>query len=114
MSAQLHSHSGSLRLRFSLLKKSPARLDCVCDALRGISGMEHVEASALTGAILIRYDGTAANNHRFWDEVEAVLEYNHLYHEQRAVDRHDDIAAPRNPVRRLVQRSAQVLAAVLR
>lgn len=114
MHAQLHAHPGSLRLRFALLKKCPARLDGVCDALRGIRGMQHVEASATTGAIVLRYDGTAAGNHRFWDEVEAVLEYNHLYHDQRAAERSGRGAALRNPVRRLVRRSAQALAAVLR
>jgi hypothetical protein len=114
MSAQLHALPGSLRLRFSLLKKSPARLDCVCEALRGIRGMEHVEASATTGAIDLRYDGVAANNHRFWDEVEAVLEYNHLYHDQREVERSEKVPSLRHPVTRLVRRSARVLASVLR
>ncbi|UUZ48179.1 hypothetical protein LP420_35585 [Massilia sp. B-10] len=28
----MHAHPGSLRLRFALLKKCPARLDGVCDS----------------------------------------------------------------------------------
>lgn len=111
MSAQTHPLPGSLQLRFALLRKSPARLACVCDALRGISGVEHVEGSVATGAISIRYEGAAAMHHRFWDEVEAILEYNHLYHDQPRLA-YTDVA--RSPVLRLVRRSAQALAAVLR
>lgn len=113
MSAQTHPLPGSLRLRFALLKKSPARLACVCDALRGIRGIEHVEANVATGSILIRYDGTAGNRHRLWDEVEAVLEYNHLYHDQQG-QRLAYADVTRSPVLRLVRRSAQALAAALR
>jgi hypothetical protein len=101
----------SQRLRFALLKKSPARLACVCDALRGIDGIEHVEASLATGGILIRYDSAAGNHHRLWDEVEAVLEYHHLYHDQQDTG---ETYATRSPVLRLVRRSAQALAAALR
>ena len=111
MSAQTQPVPGSLRLRFALLKKSPARLACVCDALRGIRGIEHVEASVASGSILIRYENAAGNHHRLWDDVEAVLEYNHLYHDQQG---RGDAYVARSPVLRLVRRSAQALAAVLR
>lgn len=76
-------HPGRLRLRFSLLKKNPARMAAVCDALRAIGGIGAVEGSPVTGAMLIHYDGAAGNNPRFWDDVEAVLEYHHLHHDAR-------------------------------
>lgn len=108
------SPSGRLRLQFALLKKSPARLAGVCDALRAVGGVAQVDASVAHGSIVIAYDGAAGASHRFWDDVEAVLEYHHLYH-----DGHDGLmdhgqVAPPNPVQRLVRRSARVLAAVLR
>ncbi|UUZ48172.1 hypothetical protein LP420_35550 [Massilia sp. B-10] len=53
----------------------------VCDALRAIGGIGAVEGSPVTGAMLIHYDGAAGNNPRFWDDVEAVLEYHHLHHD---------------------------------
>lgn len=107
MSTHNHSMHGRLRLRFALLKKNPARLACVCDSLRGIHGIQTVEASLLTGTMVIHYDNESGNKPRFWDDVEAVLEYNHLHHDKHAT-------TDRNPVHRLVQRSAQALAAALR
>ncbi|UUZ53768.1 hypothetical protein LP419_35005 [Massilia sp. H-1] len=49
--------------------------------LRAIGGIGAVEGSPVTGAMLIHYDGAAGNNPRFWDDVEAVLEYHHLHHD---------------------------------
>ncbi|SHG64194.1 heavy metal-associated domain-containing protein [Massilia sp. CF038] len=98
-----------LELRFALLQNNPARLAMVSDALRGLDGIEAVDVSVATGAMQIQYDGSVGNQHRFWDNVEAVLEAHHLYHDQRAAPRTHRFAGL--PVRQMVKRSALKLVA---
>jgi hypothetical protein len=107
MHATTDTLPGRLQLRFVALEKDSGRLASICESLRSIAGIRTVEADPGTGAMLIDYDAAAGTNPRFWDGVEAVLEYNHLYHDQRS-------APPAGSMRQLVRRSAQVLAAAWR
>jgi hypothetical protein len=114
---------GRLRLRFSQLRNDPLRLARVCDALRGIDGVQAIEASQLNGGMLIHYNARLARRPGFWDEVEAVLESNELYHtptpyQERAADQPSSGRGVVNTVaetlvQKLIERSATALVAAL-
>ncbi|HEY0064232.1 MAG TPA: hypothetical protein VGC21_19100 [Telluria sp.] len=112
MQAQALTLPVRLQLRFSLLKNNPARLASVSDALRGLDGIESVQVSAQTGTVLIQYDGAIGNKHRFWDNVEAVLEAHHLYHDDREAPLMHRFAGM--PVGQLMKRSALKLVSAWR
>lgn len=113
---------GRLRLRFSQLRNDPLRLARVCDALRAIDGVQAIEASQLNGGMLIHYNARLARRPGFWDEVEAVLESNKLYHtptpyQERAADqpagRSVANTVAETLVQKLIERSATALVAAL-
>jgi len=79
MRGQTHYPRGRLRLRFSELRNDPLRLARVCDELRAVDGIHVIEASQITGGMLIHYDARHARGPGFWDAVEAVLDRHHLY-----------------------------------
>lgn len=123
MRGQTHHPRGRLRLRFSELRNHPLRLARVCDELRAIEGIHVIEASQITGGMLVHYDARHARGPGFWNAVEAVLDRNRLY--QQAAP-----AEPNRPpasdvgravannladtlVKKLVERSALALVAAI-
>ena len=78
---------GRLRLRFTQLKQSPGMLALVCNDLRAVAGVTAVDASALTGGVLIQYEGVVGSASRFWNEIDAVLLAYHPNHEPRPFGR---------------------------
>lgn len=89
-----HHLRGRLRLRFSTLKNDLPRLTGVIESLRGVAGVDAVEASPYTGGMLIHYDPAAGDTRRFWDDVQTALASHSLYHDPRPLQRQAGAGAP--------------------
>lgn len=62
MTTYIHHITGRLRTRYPQLKNNPARARAVEAAIRRLDGVISVEASTITGSLLIRYDAHATRN----------------------------------------------------
>lgn len=59
MTTYTHHICGRLRTRYPQLKNNPVRAKATEAAIRNIDGVISVEASSITGSLLIRYDAHA-------------------------------------------------------
>lgn len=111
---------GRLRLRFAALKRNPLRAASVCHCLRGIQGIQSVDASPITGSMLVQFDRKAGTSPQFWARIEAVIE-GHRLHPATAGTDHAQASFPQELtqhltealVQRLLARSAAALVAAL-
>lgn len=71
MTTYTHHISGRLRARYPQLKNNPARARAAEAALRRIDGVLSVEASTVTGSLLIRYEPDARGRQALLDAVYA-------------------------------------------
>lgn len=71
MTTYTHHISGRLRTRYPQLKNNPTRARAVESALRGIEGVVSVEASTVTGSLLICYEPNVPNRQALLDAVYA-------------------------------------------
>jgi hypothetical protein len=69
MTTYTHHISGRLRTRYPQLKNNPARAKAAEAAIRNIDGVLSVEASTITGSLLIRYDAQAAGRDMLLDTL---------------------------------------------
>lgn len=56
----VHRLPGRLRLRLTELRNDPESLASIATRLRGLPGIQAVEANAVTGSLLLRYEGPEA------------------------------------------------------
>lgn len=56
----VHRLPGRLRLRLTKLKNDPESLASIAAGLRALPGIQAVEANAVTGSLLLRYEGPEA------------------------------------------------------
>ena len=69
MTTYTHHISGRLRTRYPQLKNNPARARAAEAAIRNIHGVISVEASTITGSLLIRYDAHAPQREALLDTL---------------------------------------------
>lgn len=69
MTTYTHHITGRLRTRYSQLKNNPALAKITEDAIRKVRGVISVEASIVTGSLLIRYDAHAAKSEGLLDTL---------------------------------------------
>ncbi len=65
----VHALPGRVRLRVGSLKGSPRDASAVRERLSGIPGIDRVEASPLTGTVLIEYDPELSESFDFYASV---------------------------------------------
>ncbi|HVK93625.1 MAG TPA: hypothetical protein VM571_02745 [Noviherbaspirillum sp.] len=69
MTTYTHHISGRLRTRYPQLKSNPTRARAAEAAIRNIHGVISVEASTITGSLLIRYDAHAPQREALLDTL---------------------------------------------
>ncbi len=66
-----HAIDGRLRIRVPAIRGDAAAAATLADRLRRVPGVRHVEASRLTGSVVVRHDASAAA--AVWDGLRAAL-----------------------------------------
>ncbi|MBC7857857.1 MAG: hypothetical protein H7Z39_03585 [Burkholderiaceae bacterium] len=73
MNGHIHHIAGRLRLKLPQLKHQPARARTVAAAIRQVDGVSFVEASSLSGSLLIRYPAVGAERDALLVALERAL-----------------------------------------
>lgn len=73
MNGHIHHIAGRLRLKLSQLKNQPARARRVEAAIRQVESVSFVEASTLSGNLLIRYRAVGAERDALLAAIERAL-----------------------------------------
>lgn len=84
MTTYSHHISGRLRTRYPQLKNNPARARVVEAAIRKIDGVLSVEASTVTGSLLVRYDPCVDRREALLDMLYRAKQQLGLIQAQRA------------------------------
>lgn len=90
---------GRLRLWFSQLRHQGEQIAQLATTMRAVHGVLLVEASPLTGGLLIHYDAATGKTAAFWHQIEAALVAHELFLDPRAMARRAPgaLAGPRSP-----------------
>jgi copper chaperone CopZ len=117
MSEYIHHVSGRLRLKLAQVRKQPQRAQEVEAAICRIRGVTAVEASTVTGSVLIRYDaaevdvGTIMNSMKEAGLAAAGAENGLMHHKSSASPLAGKVVDVL--VERLIERSAVALIGAL-
>jgi len=74
MSGHIHHIAGRLRLKLAQLKNQPELARRVEAAIRQVDGVRFVEASSLSGCLLIRYQAVGAERDALLAAIERALD----------------------------------------